>query len=137
MISHNGQKYDMHFILKYMYNHITEWPLREESQIINGTKILRIKVGRYSFIDSINFLHVPLSKLPAMFSFENHCKGFYPHYFNGPKNLNYIEDLPAIEYFDARSMKKKQYEKFIQWYYNWNTLLSTLSNYFSFLTHSC
>lgn len=116
MISHNGQKYDMHFILKYMYSHITDWPLREESLIINGTKILRIKVGRYSFIDSINFFNVALSKLPVMFSFENHSKGYYPHYFNVPENLNYIGQLPGVEYFDAHSMKNKQYEKFIEWY---------------------
>lgn len=116
IISHNGQKYDMHFILKYMYSHISEWPLREESLIMNGTKILRIKIGRYSFIDSINFFNVALSKLPGMFSFENHSKGFYPHFFNIPENLDYVGELPAIEYFDACSMKNKQYEKFIEWY---------------------
>lgn len=45
-IAHNGQKYDAHFILKYMYKHCSEWPLREESLIMNGTKILRIQMRR-------------------------------------------------------------------------------------------
>lgn len=76
IIAHNGQKYDLHFILKYMYKHISEWRLQEESLIMNGTKILQIKVGRYSFLDSINFFSVPLAKLPAMFGFEDHSKGY-------------------------------------------------------------
>lgn len=116
VIAHNGQKYDMHFILKYMYAHISEWPLREESLIMNGTKILRITVGRYSFLDSINFFGCALSALPKMFSIENHSKGYYPHYFNKPENLNYVGELPAIDYFDADSKKSKEREVFLKWY---------------------
>lgn len=115
VIAHNGQKYDMHFILKYMYNHISEWPLREESLIMNGTKILRIKIGRYSFLDSINFFNCALSALPRMFSIED-SKGHYPHYFNTPENLDYIGELPSVEFFDPDSMKEKQRSEFFAWY---------------------
>lgn len=116
VIAHNGQKYDAHFILKYMYTHINEWPLHEESLIMNGTKILRIKIGRYSFLDSINFFSCPLAALPKMFSIEDHSKGFYPHFFNTPQNLNYIGVLPDLEYFDVDNMKQKKREEFMNWY---------------------
>lgn len=115
IIAHNGQKYDMHFILKYMYCHISEWALREHSLIMNGTKILRITVGRYTFLDSINFFNVGLSKLPEMFSIEG-TKGYYPHYFNTPENLEYVGELPAVEFFDPDNTKDKQRDDFIAWY---------------------
>ena len=51
-----------------------------------------------------------------MFSIENHSKGYYPHYFNTRENLDYVGELPAIDYFDANSMKNKQYDAFILWY---------------------
>lgn len=116
VIAHNGQKYDLHFILKFMYANISDWPLREESLIMNGTKILRIKIGRYSFLDSINFFNCALSNLPSMFSIENQEKGHYPHFFNTPDNLDYVGQLPAIEYFDPNNMKCKQRKAFIEWY---------------------
>lgn len=128
MISHNGQKYDMHFILKYMYAHTAEWPLREESLIMNGTKILRIKVGRFSFLDSINFFNCALSSLPKMFSIENHSKGHYPHYFNTRENLDYVGDLPAFEYFDADNMKNDQYQKLNEWYNAEKTAKTVFNN---------
>lgn len=68
VLAHNLQKYDGHFILQYMYFAKEQWPLKEDCLIINGTKILQIKVGRYRFIDSLNFFSVPLAKLPAMFN---------------------------------------------------------------------
>lgn len=128
VIAHNGQKYDLHFILKYMYKHSSEWTLREESLIMNGTKILRIKIGRYRFLDSINFFAVPIAKLPAMFSIDNHSKGHYPHYFNIPENFDYVGALPAIEYFDAGNMKNKQREEFVEWYNVEKTLNTVFNN---------
>lgn len=122
------KKYDMHFILKYMYRHTSQWPLREESLIMNGTKILRIKVGRYTFLDSINFFNCALANLPSMFSFENHSKGYYPHYFNIPENLEYVGSLPALEYFDPGNRKTKQYKEFIKWYDNEKAMNSIFNN---------
>lgn len=66
VIAHNLQKYDGHFLLQYMYKSIETWPLKEDCLIINGSKILQIKIGRYRFIDSLNFFSVGLAKLPAM-----------------------------------------------------------------------
>lgn len=90
IIGHNAQRYDSHFILRYMYANNSSWKLNEHSLIINGTKILKIKVGRYNFIDSLNFFNVGLARLPAMFSLPDNAKGRYPHGFNTFENLNYV-----------------------------------------------
>lgn len=63
IIAHNAQKYDSHYILRYMYSYTECWNLTENSLTINGTKILQIHVGRYRFIDSLNFFNVALAKL--------------------------------------------------------------------------
>lgn len=116
LLAHNSQKYDSHFILKYMYMNSESWRLREESLIINGTKILHIKVGRYSFIDSLNFFNVALSKLPEMFSLTNNSKGHYPHFFNTYENFDYVGMIPAIEFYGADQRKPKDRAKLIEWY---------------------
>jgi len=116
VIAHNSQRYDSHFLLRYMYANKSTWKLNEDSLIINGTKILRIRSGRYSFIDSLNFFNVGLAKLPAMFGLENNCKGYYPHAFNTPQNLNYIGKLPDIEYFWPDNLKEKDRKKLLEWH---------------------
>lgn len=67
---------------------------------------MRIKVCRYSFIDSLNFFNVGLAKLPGMFSLEK-SKGYYPHAFNTPENLDYVSKLPDIKYFWPNNLKSK------------------------------
>lgn len=116
LLAHNGQKYDNHFLIKYMYLNSSGWPLNENSLIMNGSKLMRIKIGRYSFIDSLNFFSTALSKLPAMFSLENNSKGFYPHFFNKPENLNYIGNLPDLKYYGIDNMKEADRAKLLDWY---------------------
>lgn len=116
VIAHNMQKYDGHFLLQYMYKNTSEWCLKEESLIMNGSKILQIKIGRYRFIDSLNFFSVGLAKLPSMFNLECKSKGFYPHFFNTPNNFNYIGELPDMKYYGVDTMKTPDRSKFIQWY---------------------
>lgn len=116
LIAHNAQKYDAHFILKYMYMHSAIWRLTEDSLIMHGTKILRIKIGRYNFIDSLNFFNVALAKLPSMFSLENNSKGYYPHFFNTHENFDYIGPLPDIKYYGCDQKKTKERNEFIDWY---------------------
>lgn len=49
ILAHNMQGYDGHFCLRYMYQHKNVWFLNENSLIMNGTKILKIVVGRFTF----------------------------------------------------------------------------------------
>lgn len=87
-LAHYMKGFDGQFILKYMYENNSKWSLDSDSLIINGTKIMRIKVGRYMFLDSINYLCFPLSKLPKMFNIPE-TKGWFPHLFHSIKNMGY------------------------------------------------
>lgn len=116
IIAHNLQKYDGHFLLQYMYQNDSVWALKEESLVMNGSKILQIRCGRYRFIDSLNFFSVPLSKLPSMFSLNCSSKGYYPHFFNTPENFNYIGSIPDVSFYGSDSMKEDERSKFLEWY---------------------
>lgn len=116
IIAHNMQKFYGHWILRYIYNNKSSWPITEDSLIMNGTKILQIKLGRYRFIDSLNFFATSLSKLPKMFNLNTTSKGHYPHYFNTAENFNYIGPIPDMKYYDPDAMKPKDRAKMLQWY---------------------
>lgn len=116
IIAHNLQKYDGHFLLQYMYENTSDWCLKEDSLVMNGTKILQIKIGRYRFIDSLNFFSVPLAKLPSMFNLNCDSKGHYPHFFNTFENFDYVGKLPDASYYGLDSMKPGDRKKFLSWY---------------------
>lgn len=116
VIAHNFQKYDGHFILQYMYQNPSEWNLKPESLIMNGSKILQIKVGRFRFIDSLNFFSVALAELPTMFQLNCKSKGYYPHYFNTSENFNYVGPMPDPKFYGVDSMKGDDRKVFLEWY---------------------
>lgn len=116
VIAHNLQKYDGHFILQYMYQRPSEWNLKSEALIMNGTKILQIKVGRFRFIDSLNFFSVALAKLPSMFNLECDDKGYYPHFFNTPENFEYEGPIPHANFYGVDAMKEPERKRFLEWY---------------------
>lgn len=116
-IAHNMKAFDGHFILKYMYENNSKWHLNQESIIANGTKIFRIKAGRYIFLDSVNYLCCPLSKLPGMFNIPE-VKGWFPHFFNTFDNMNYIGAYPDKEYYSCDTMNKAERKIFLEWYQN-------------------
>lgn len=90
---------------------------------MNGSRLLQIKIGRYRFLDSLNFFAAPLSKLPKMFNLSCASKGYYPHYFNTDENVDYVGPIPAIEYYGVDSMKDSDRTDFLSWY-----MLETQSN---------
>ena len=50
-------------------------------------------VDHLHFLDSLNFLPMSLKNMPK--SFDLTCdKGFYPHFFNMAKNLDYVGPYP-------------------------------------------
>ena len=42
------------------------------------------------FIDSLNFLAMPLSQLPKTFGLTELAKGYFPHFFNSEANQHYV-----------------------------------------------
>ena len=51
---------------------------------------MAVKEFNIRFIDSINFVNVPLSTFPKTFVLKELKKGYFPHLFNTPENQNYV-----------------------------------------------
>ena len=49
-----------------------------------------------TFLDSLNFLGMLLSKLPGCFDLKELCKGYFPHLFNTSENQHYVGPYPDI-----------------------------------------
>ena len=86
-IAHNFKGYDSYFILKYLYDNKVLPCL-----IMKGAKIMEMTVSEsdIKFIDSLNFLPMPLSKFPKTFGFTELAKGYFPHFFNTETNQHYV-----------------------------------------------
>jgi hypothetical protein len=70
------------------------------------------------FIDSLNFLLVPLSKLPRTFNLSDDLsKLYFPHAFNLKANLNVeLSHLPPKEYYGMEHRSAEENAKFNLWY---------------------
>ncbi|XP_034941547.1 uncharacterized protein [Chelonus insularis] len=74
-------------------------------------------IDNVTFLDSLNYLQMPLRALPKAFGFDNKItKGFFPHLFNTPENINYEGPLPDMKYYSPDAMPNKERESFISWY---------------------
>ncbi|XP_036150650.1 uncharacterized protein LOC118648443, partial [Monomorium pharaonis] len=114
-IAHNAKAFDAQFILRYFATRgsMNEMP----SIILNGTNIVVMTIGHTTFLDSLNYFHMPLSALPKAFALDS-CttKGTFPHLFNTPENQNYIGPLPDIKYYSPCYMHNDERERFLLWY---------------------
>lgn len=112
-IAHNMSGFDGQFILKYVYESDR---FADTGLIINGTKAIHISLcRRISFIDSLNYFHAGLAKLPKLFGFTG-SKGYYCHLFNTPQNADYIGPLPSKRFYCPESMSAIDREVFNAWY---------------------
>jgi hypothetical protein len=85
-IAHNAKAFDFQFILKRAI------PLKYNTELIlNGLKIISIKMHNIHFLDSISYLPMPLRKLPETFEFSS-SKFRFLHYFNTKANLDYTRN---------------------------------------------
>ncbi|XP_053406937.1 uncharacterized protein LOC128559427 [Mercenaria mercenaria] len=114
VLCHNFQGYDSYSILKYLYaNAIVP------KVIPNGAKSMCLTVPscKIKMIDSINFLPMALSKLPAMFGFDELKKGYFPHLFNKKENQQVVLDgLPDLSFYNPDGMKPDDRQTFLKWY---------------------
>ena len=84
-IAHNSKGYDSHSVLKWLINQGIK-----PYCIYNGAKIMFMEIPKLSirFIDSLNFLQMPLKAFPKTFSMNELKKGYFPHYVNKTCNEN-------------------------------------------------
>lgn len=89
VIAHNMRSFDSFFLLEYLIDQ----SIRPDQIIFSGSSIMYMLVCRglnIRILDSLNFLPMPLSKPPAAFELDEMKKGYFPHFFNRPENVNYI-----------------------------------------------
>ena len=67
------------------------------------------------FIDSLNFLPMPLSKFPKTFGLTELAKGYFSHFFT-EANQHYVGPIPDAKYYDPDGMKPEAREAFYKWY---------------------
>jgi hypothetical protein len=119
-IAHNGKGYDFQFI--------RAWAMRKGlkvSWISNGMKIMTMteKDSGVRLVDSLNFLPMSLAAFTKTFGLggtvDGHVlkKGFFPHFFNTPRNVAlYAGDVPALKYFGPSGMSVKNKAALVKWH---------------------
>jgi hypothetical protein len=113
VIAHNQGRFDGCFILSEMYKDFSRWT---PEIVRTGTKLLLIQCGSsLRFIDSLNFIQLPLSQFPKAFYIAG-CKGYFPHYFNTIANENYVGGIPDVGFYGADLMKPREREVFLNWH---------------------
>ena len=75
--------------------------------ILNGLKIVSMKIEHMGFIDSALYLPMPLRKLPEAFGLSV-AKSWYSHYFNTKANLDYMGPIPNTSYFGEDEMSHSE-----------------------------
>ena len=122
VMAHNFQGYDSYFILKHLDQEAIPYEV-----IYNGAKCMTLTTKRkgkkrkqfaveIKFIDSLNFIPMPLARFPKTFGQDELCKGYFPHYFNKDENQEYIGPIPCQEDYGANGMKPEAREKFLTWH---------------------
>ena len=108
--SANAKAFDSQFIL----NRAIQLK-RKPELILNGIKIVSMKIEHMLIIDSVSYLPMPLRNLPVAFGLSV-TKSWYPHYFNTNKNLNYVGPIPDVSYYGVDEVGLSEGGEFITWY---------------------
>jgi hypothetical protein len=113
VIAHNQGRFDGCFILREMCKDFSRWT---PEIVRSGTKLMLIQCGSsLRFIDSLNFIQLPLSQFPKAFNIAG-SKGYFPHYFNTAANEHYVGDIPDVGFYGADLMKPREREVFLNWH---------------------
>jgi hypothetical protein len=116
-IAHNASGYDSRFIFEESLKFVRD---KERKIITRGTKILQLKLGSLTFIDSLPHLPGSLKKIGKDFGCTTE-KGHFPFLFNQPENYNYIGSIPDLEYFGIDFCKtEKDYKELLEWHASWS-----------------
>jgi len=84
--------------------------------LLKGSKILSLEFRGVKFIDSLNFLPMPLASFTKTFDLKELKKGFWCYDFNTKENQNYIGPIPPMEFYGTKFMSESKYKEFIKFY---------------------
>jgi hypothetical protein len=107
-IAYNAKAFDLHFIL----NRLVRMKSLPELLIMNGQKIMCLKVENVTWLDSLNYLAMPLRKLPDAFGLTTQ-KSWYPHIFNTTENMDYVGPTPNVSYYAIDHMHESERKEFL------------------------
>lgn len=112
-IAHNSRGFDSYLILNAMVSENLTPHL-----ISVGSKMICITddVFHQRYIDSLSFLPMKLADMPRALGFEEQLKGYFPHFFSAPHNLNYIGEIPPPAAYGADTMKPAERSDFLKWH---------------------
>jgi hypothetical protein len=83
---------------------------------MNGQKIMCLNVENVTWLDSINYLAMPLRKLPQALGLTVQ-KSWYQHLFNTAEHMNYVGPAPDVSYYGVDEMRESERKKeFLSWY---------------------
>ncbi|XP_026287130.2 uncharacterized protein LOC113212583 [Frankliniella occidentalis] len=111
LVAHNAKAFDAMFALQ----EVIKRRLKNEL-ILQGAKILCMKVGTWEFIDSLMFLPMPLSAMPKSFGLNELKKGYWPFLANKPEYYQYEVPLLEKELYCVSDMKSKPAADFHKWH---------------------
>jgi len=97
-IAYNAEALDLHFILNRAI--LLKW---RHELIMNGLKIMCMKMEHLVFLDSVYFLPCSLRKLPEAFGLAA-SKSWYPQYFNSEENLDYVGPIHDASHYGSNEM---------------------------------
>jgi len=83
-IAHNAKAFDVQIILERAI--FLKWTPK---LILNGLKIVSMKIHYIKFLDSVSYMPMPLRKLPDAFGLQA-SKSWFPHLFKTKANLDYV-----------------------------------------------
>ncbi|KAF4514037.1 UNVERIFIED_CONTAM: hypothetical protein B566_EDAN018733 [Ephemera danica] len=113
LCAHNLRAFDGMFLLQHMSKDLKMSP----NVILNGSKILTMSFDDKKFVDSLNFIPMPLRKIPSVFGFEKEVvKGYFPYLFIRPENYDYRGDYPHPNDYGVNEMSPKEKDTFMKWY---------------------
>jgi len=111
-MAHIAKAFDRYFILNRAM--LLEW---KPENIMNGLKIMYMKMEHLVFLDSVSFLPWCLRKLPESYGLKA-SKSWYPHYFNTEENLDDVGPIPDVLYYGVNEMGEEERQGFLARYEN-------------------
>lgn len=110
---HNIRGFDGIFIIKELF----EMNLKMERVLSTGQKTLYFEPRKKSkFKDSLSFFNMPLDEFTKTFNLQELKKGWFPHKFNTPENLEYEGMIPDLDYYEHQHMKTSKKEALRKWH---------------------
>ncbi|CAC5412403.1 unnamed protein product [Mytilus coruscus] len=87
LMAHNAKGFDNYPILNCL---LEKHGVKPNKIIFDGSKINYMHVSKgldLTFLDSLNFIQMKLSKIPECFGLREVTKGYFPHLFNTGKSI--------------------------------------------------